>query len=68
LARDGELTGRGFVDASIRLYYFSGHHDDDPHLQYRFGLVPQPLTACPRQRAKTTRSCRFWRQRDSGTE
>jgi hypothetical protein len=33
---------------------FFGHHDDDP--QYRFGLLPQPLTACPRQRAKRARA------------
>jgi hypothetical protein len=31
---------------------FFGHHDDDP--QYRFGLLPQPLKACPRQRAETS--------------
>lgn len=44
------------VDPSNVLMLAYAHHDDDPHLQYRFGL-PQPLTALPASSGRETRTC-----------
>jgi hypothetical protein len=33
--------------ANLTLRRVNSIHDDDPHPQYRFGLLPEPLTAPP---------------------
>jgi hypothetical protein len=68
VAGDGKLANRRSVDAANRPCYFVGTMMMIRVFTYRFGLLPQPLTACPRQRAETTRACRFRQQRDSRTE